>query len=117
MTKTVEKLHQLREKRKLRVRKRLRGTQAKPRLSVAKTNKHIHAQLIDDVNGMTLASASTVSLKCAKNREGAKMIGETIGKAAANLNIKEAVFDRGASQYRGILEELANGARSAGLNF
>lgn len=117
MTKLVEKLHKLRAKRKIRVRKKLHGTQSKPRLSVLKTNKHIHVQLIDDDRGMTLAAVSTVSLKCTKNKENAKKLGETIGEAATKLNIKEVVFDRGPSQFRGILEELANGARSAGLKF
>lgn len=110
-------------KRAFRVRKKLRGTSVKPRLSVHKTNQHIYLQLIDDENGVTLGACSTLMKS---NREGsagkrckeaAKQLGEQIASIAANKQIKEVVFDRGSHKYHGVLVELATTARSKGLKF
>lgn len=123
MRNSVTKDHIRHHKRALRVRKRLRGTNLKPRLCVVKTNKHIQVQLIDDENGRTLGHASTFSKenrgteRSKKNKESAKMLGEAIANIAKDRNIKEVVFDRGPFKYHGILAELANAARSAGLQF
>ena len=108
-------------KRTLRVRARLRGTAEKPRMCVVKTNQHIYVQLIDDVSGCTLAAAQTTGKNSVagqsahKSKETAKVIGEAIADKANALGIKEAVFDRGASKYHGVLAELADAARSRGL--
>ncbi len=111
------------KKRAQRVRKHLRGSAAKPRLSVVKSNKHIRAQLIDDQKGVTLTSASTLSKSLQgtefnkKNKASARKIGELIAEAAKKQNIKEVVFDRGPFKYHGILAELAGAARENGLQF
>lgn len=110
-------------KRSQRVRKRLRGTAAKPRLCVIKSNKHIYAQLIDDENGVTIGSASTLSKELKnsefskKDKSAAKKVGEVIGALAKDKNIKEVVFDRGPFKYHGILAELANSVRDHGVSF
>lgn len=123
MTNHIARQHQLRAKRKMRVRKKLHGTQQKPRLTVLKSNKHIHAQLINDDLGVTIGAVSTVSKKnqksdlAGKNKETARKLGEQLGALAVGLNISEVLFDRGPYKYHGILAELADGARSAGLKF
>ena len=123
MRKTVQRNNELRIKRAQRNRKYLRGTALKPRLCVVKTNKHIQVQLIDDDAGRTLASASTLSKDfkssetAGRNKESAKKLGEIIGGIATKNNIKEIVFDRGPFKYHGILAELADAARAAGLQF
>ncbi len=123
MTNQIKKLHELRDKRKMRTRKKLHGTISKPRLTVMKSNAHIHVQLIDDDKGHTLCNMSTASKECkskgitGKCKETARKIGEEIGALAVKMNIKEIVFDRGPYKYHGILAELADGARSAGLKF
>ena len=123
MLKQVNYKQVLRKKRAMRVRKHLRGTASKPRLCVVKTNKHIQAQLIDDEQGITLASASTFSKELQnsefnrKNKSSARKIGESIADIAKSKNIKEVIFDRGSAKYHGILAELADGARSGGLQF
>lgn len=123
MINSVVKDHIRHHKRALRVRKRLRGTSEKPRLCVVKSNKHIQVQLIDDENGRTLGHASTFSKEnrgteqAKKNKASAKVLGETIANIAKAQNIKEVVFDRGPFKYHGILAELADAARSAGLQF
>lgn len=110
-------------KRALRVRKKLHGTSLKPRLCVVKSNLHIQAQLIDDDAGMTLGSAATFEKELRgtdagkKNKASARIIGEKIAEIAKQKNIKEVVFDRGPFKYHGILAELADAARSAGLQF
>lgn len=115
--------HSLRVKRKMRVRKTLRGSSGKPRLCVMKSNKHIQVQLIDDDKGITLASVSTYSKEFKntefgkKSKASAKVLGEKIAGKAIELGCKEIVFDRGPFKYHGVLAELANGAREAGLKF
>lgn len=123
MRNEIVKKHKLQNKRKMRVRKQMHGTSIKPRLSVMKSNKHIHVQLIDDDLSVTIASVSTggkeykadESMK--KNKESARKLGEAIGAKAVQANIKEVIFDRGPYKYHGILAELADGARQAGLKF
>ncbi len=117
------KINETRKTRAHRVRKRLRGTSLKPRLSVHKSNCHLYVQLIDDENGITLAGISTsgktfrdTEFGC-KNKNSARKLGEYIADKAKEHNIKEVVFDRGAFKYTGILAELADAARAAGLKF
>jgi large subunit ribosomal protein L18 len=111
------------ERRQRRVRAKVSGTATRPRLRVTRTNTHIYAQVIDDVAGATLAAASTVdadvrgTLKNGANTEAAKAVGEAIGKRATDIGIKEVVFDRGGRIYHGRVKALADGARSAGLEF
>ena len=106
----------LRAKRHLRVRKKISGTPERPRLSVYRSEKNIYAQIIDDVNAVTLVSASTIDkdlkVKAGGNKEAAKMIGEALDKG-----ITEVVFDRGGYVYHGRVQALAEAAREAGLKF
>lgn len=110
-----------RVKRHLRVRKNLIGTPEKPRLCVFRSNKNISAQIIDDVNGNTLVSASTLEkdLKGENggNKEAARKVGELIAKRALDKGIENVAFDRGGFLYHGRVKELAEGAREAGLKF
>ncbi len=109
--------------RHLRVRNKISGTAAKPRLNVFRSTSHIYAQIIDDVAGVTLVSASTLSGAIKKEIEGktkseaAKAVGLNIGKQAVAKGIKEVVFDRGGYLYTGRVQKLADGAREAGLKF
>jgi large subunit ribosomal protein L18 len=119
---TIKK-QEIRHKRALRVRKKLRGTSAKPRLSVFKSNKHIQVQLIDDEQGLTLGTVSTFSKEIRntdfskKNKASAAKLGEIIADIAKKHSITEVVFDRGQFKYHGILAALADSARAAGLQF
>ena len=109
-----------RAKRQVRVRAKISGTAACPRLNVFRSAKHIYAQLIDDVNGVTLAAASTMDKEfegAGGNAEAARKVGQMIAKRAIDKNIKDVVFDRGGYIYHGRVKELADGAREAGLNF
>lgn len=109
-----------RAKRHTRVRAKISGTAECPRLNVFRSAKHIYAQLIDDVNGVTLACASSLSSEFegnGGNKEGAKKVGELIAKNAAEKGITEVVFDRGGYLYHGRVKELADGAREGGLKF
>ena len=109
-----------RERRHLRVRKKISGTAECPRLCVYRSNTNLYAQIIDDVAGVTLVSASTldkaVKIKHA-NKEAAKEVGTLIAKKAIEKNIKTVVFDRGGYIYHGVVKELAEAAREAGLEF
>ena len=110
-------------KRHVRIRKKLFGTQEKPRLAVYKSNKHIYVQLIDDLASCTLVSCSTLQpdlkkeIKTTWSIEAAKKIGELVAKAAVQKGIKKAIFDRGGNRYHGKILALAEGARGAGLEF
>lgn len=110
-----------RRMRQLRVRKHVRGTAAKPRLSVYRSNSHIYAQLIDDTTGRTLAAASSREGQVAKGDDGkvgvAKQVGGLIGERAKAADITTCVFDRGGNRYAGRVAALADGARAAGLEF
>ena len=109
-----------REKRHLRVRKKVFGTVERPRLSVYKSEKNIYAQVIDDINGVTLVAASSLDKDFSAkggNKEGAKLVGEVVAKRAIEKGITEVVFDRGGYIYHGRVKELAEAAREAGLQF
>ena len=111
----------VRFKRKRRIRARVEGTLDRPRLSVFRSNKHIYVQLVDDVNGHTLVSASTLeeSLKdkLGGSVEGAKTLGSLVAKRALAKNIAQVVFDRGGYLYHGRIKALADAAREGGLKF
>lgn len=112
-----------RQRRHLRVRKKLFGTPTRPRLNVFRSSKHIYAQLIDDTNGVTLVSASTVdpelkdAVSYGGNVEAASKVGELVAKRAIAKGYKEVVFDRGGYLYHGRIQALADAAREAGLEF
>jgi large subunit ribosomal protein L18 len=113
------KVSQNRAQRANRVRARVNGTTERPRLSIHVSNKHIVAQIIDDVTHKTVAYASTVGSKDAKGTmtERATWIGETIAKAAAKAKVTKVVFDRGSKLYHGRVAALADAARKSGLEF
>ncbi|WP_435922603.1 50S ribosomal protein L18 [Paenibacillus sp. DYY-L-2] len=110
-------------KRHLRVRKKIQGTAERPRLNVYRSSKHIYAQLIDDVAGVTLVSASTIDKGLSNeignggNVESARKVGELIAKRAQEKGVKGVVFDRGGYLYHGRIQALADAAREAGLEF
>lgn len=112
-----------RKARHARVRKKITGTTAKPRLNVYRSNLNIYAQIIDDITGNTLIAASsldaTVKEKVSStgNKEAAKLVGELVAKKALEKGIEDVVFDRGGYLYHGRVKELAEGAREAGLKF
>ena len=110
-----------RQKRHLRIRQNVFGTAEKPRLNVFRSNANISAQIIDDVKGITLVSASTLEkelkIKNGGNVEAAKVIGAEIAKRAKKAKIKEVVFDRGGYLYHGRVKALAEAARENGLEF
>jgi large subunit ribosomal protein L18 len=123
MESAVIKRNHQRKKKLLRVRKQVRGTAVRPRLSVLRTNKHISAQLIDDENSVTIASAGSVQKAfrdrklSKKSKETAKQVGMKIAEIAKSKKIEAVVFDRGRYKYHGVVAELANGAREVGLQF
>lgn len=123
MSNSLVKMEKIRRTRAVRIRKKLRGTNVKPRLCVVKSNKHIQVQLIDDENGHTIGSTATFAKEFCntefskKNKESARKLGERIAEIAKSHHIKHVVFDRGPFKYHGILAELANAARSSGLQF
>jgi large subunit ribosomal protein L18 len=109
-----------RTRRHLRVRKKVRGDAQRPRLAVFRSNKHTYAQLIDDVAGRTLASASTAesaSSGASATVDAAKSVGERLGERGKAAGVTSAVFDRGGFKYHGRVAAVADGARSAGLEF
>ncbi len=112
--------NEARIKRHKRVRAKISGTAACPRLNVFRSNKNITAQLIDDVNGVTLAAAASNEKDFGingGNSEGARKVGQLIAERAAAKGITEVVFDRGGYIYHGRVKELAEGAREGGLKF
>ena len=105
-------------KKKIRIRKTVKGTEERPRLVVFRSSSHMYAQVVNDVTGVTLASAS--SLKGGDKDKGvdqAKAVGVAVAKAALSKNIKNVVFDRNGFIYHGRIKALADGAREGGLNF
>ena len=112
-----------RQRRHARVRKKVSGTAQTPRLNVYRSLNHIYVQLIDDVKGVTLCSASTMEkdvkaeIKDMTKTEAAKVVGKKAAEKALKLGIKEVVFDRGGYLYTGRVQAVADGAREAGLNF
>lgn len=122
MDNSLQKRKVKREKRAFRVRKHVRGTAEKPRLSVMKSLKHLSAQIIDDDKGVTLVSASTLTKEfrdknVKKSKEGAKLLGLKLAALAKEKQISHVVFDRGRFKFHGLIAELANSAREAGLKF
>jgi len=116
----AQKLNNVRRKRrKTGIRKGLFGSATKPRLSVYRSSKHIYAQLIDDFEGKTLASASTVQAKVQKggNVDAAKAIGAKIAEVAKSNGIEAVSFDRNGFRYHGRVKALADAAREDGLKF
>lgn len=113
--------NKVRMKRHARVRSRLAGTTERPRLNVYRSNKHIYAQVIDDVKGVTLAQASTqdkgLGLEATSNVEAAAKVGETVAKLAVEKGVKAVVFDRGGYLFHGRVKALADAARENGLEF
>ena len=115
--------NEVRKIRHERVRKKISGTADRPRLCVYRSNRHIEAQIIDDMAGRTLAAASTVEKDIASQvaeldkKGAAKLVGKIVAERAVAAGIKEVVFDRGGYIYTGRVAELAAGAREGGLNF
>ncbi len=112
-----------RQKRQVRVRRKVTGSQERPRLCVFRSAKHIYAQIIEDTTGTTLVAVSTVAkgtkgdLKSSGNVEAAKLIGKQIAEQALAKNITQVVFDRNGFLYHGRVKALADAAREAGLSF
>jgi large subunit ribosomal protein L18 len=108
-------------RRHIRVRKKVFGTTERPRLCVFRSEKNIYAQIIDDVTQKTLVAASSLekdfAIKVGSNKEAAKAVGEVVAKRAIEKGIKAVVFDRGGYIYHGRIQQLAEGAREAGLEF
>ena len=107
-------------KRHMRIRNKISGTAECPRLNVFRSAKHIYAQIIDDVKGVTLVAASSMDKDfegAGGNKEAAKKVGLAIAEKAAKAGITEVVFDRGGYIYHGRVKELAEGAREGGLKF
>ena len=120
MIKKVDK-NEIRKGRHQRIRNKISGTAERPRLCVFRSLNHIYAQVIDDVKGVTIASASTVEKEVASQvaemnkTQAAKFIGDLVAKRAMDKDIKEVVFDRGGYVYTGRVAAVADGAREAGL--
>ena len=109
-----------RKKRHVRVRAKISGTAARPRLCVYRSNANIYAQVIDDVAGKTIVSASSLEKDfegIGSNKEAAKKVGQAVARKALAAGIEEVVFDRGGYLYHGRVKELAEGAREGGLKF
>lgn len=109
-----------RAKRHRRVRVKISGTAQRPRLNVFRSSKHIYAQIVDDVQGVTLVAASSLEPGFeggGSNKEGARKVGQAVAKKAVEKGITEVVFDRGGYIYHGRVQELAEGARECGLKF
>jgi large subunit ribosomal protein L18 len=113
MNKKLEKRIRLKKK----IRTKIKGTTKCPRLSVFRSNSYIYAQLIDDVKGVTLISASDLNIKTGKKSERSKTIGIDIAKKAIAKGIKKVVFDRNGFKYTGRVKALADSAREGGLKF
>src|SRR5262245_15634792 len=112
-----------RHRRQLRVRRRMLGSTERPRLAVFRSSKHIYAQIIDDLAGKTLVSASTIDadvrsqVKSGSNKKAAELVGSTLGKRAKEKGIGQVAFDRRHYKYHGRVQALADAARKAGLQF
>ncbi|MEO8764444.1 MAG: 50S ribosomal protein L18 [Ginsengibacter sp.] len=110
-----------RQKIRYRIRKKISGSAAKPRLSVFRSNRDIYVQLIDDINGVTLASASSRQADIAAQKvnkvELSKLVGTAIAKKSGELGIKDVVFDRSGYIFHGRVKAVAEGAREGGLKF
>jgi len=115
--------NEIRRRKHVRVRKKIAGTPARPRLCVFRSNAHTYAQIIDDTTGTTIASASTLDkdikseISSGSNKDGARAVGELVAKRAIEKGVKEVVFDRSGYIYHGRVAALAEAAREAGLTF
>ena len=119
---TTMSKNEARQRRKIRIRKKISGVAERPRLVVFRSNMHIYAQVIDDHSGATLAAASTLTLGKAgtvarSNKTGADLVGKEIARLAKEKNITKVVFDRNGYLYHGRIKAVADGAREAGLEF
>ena len=118
-----ERIQQAKVRRDFRSRKKVFGTPERPRLVVFRSGRHIYAQIIDDLAGVTLAACSTMakglrdSLKYGGNKKAAEMVGATLAKQALEVGIKAVCFDRNGYKYHGRVKALADGARKSGLAF
>jgi large subunit ribosomal protein L18 len=125
MTMSANKKNALRQRRHSRVRKKVIGTEGRPRLAVFRSNSHISAQVIDDSKGHTVASASTVERdlrrattgKATSNKDAAAAVGKLVAERAKTAGVTQVVFDRGGFLYHGRVAALADAARQAGLEF
>jgi large subunit ribosomal protein L18 len=105
-------------RRQMRIRRKIFGTAERPRLSVYRSNIHIYAQLVDDLEGHTLSSADSREVTGARNKtDAARKVGEAIAEKAREAGIETVVFDRGGNMYHGRVRALAEGARDGGLRF
>ncbi len=111
------KKQERRIKIKYRIRKRVSGTLERPRMTVFRSNKQIYVQIINDLTGNTLASASSLGLEAMPKKEQAAKVGELIAQKAIDAGISKVVFDRNGYLYHGRVKELADAARKAGLDF
>lgn len=123
MSNTIKKKNLVRQRRVFRVRKKLKGTAERPRLSVFKSNLHLFVQVINDETGETVASLGTMSKEfkgteyAKKSKKSAQALGEKIAKMSMDKNVNKVVFDRGRFKYHGVIAALADSARQAGLQF
>ncbi|HAL18504.1 MAG TPA: 50S ribosomal protein L18 [Spirochaetaceae bacterium] len=118
--KPIVKKNHRRDKRKAHIRKRVKGTLERPRVSVFRSNLHLYAQVIDDVKGETMCCISGIEKEYAalrNNVESAKKLGLELGKRMSSKNIKTCVFDRNGYKYHGIVKSFADGIREAGIDF
>ncbi len=106
-----------RTRRRFRIRKKVRGTPERPRLSVFRSSKHIYAQVINDAAGTTIAQASSVATPGGSKVDAAKSVGSALAKACIDKGVEQVVFDRGGYRYHGRVRALAESAREAGLKF
>lgn len=111
-----------RQRRKVRIRKKISGASSRPRLVVFRSNLHLYAQIVDDESGTTLVSASTLALKnsgqaARSNKAGGELVGKEIARLAKEKSISRVVFDRNGYIYHGRVKAVADGAREAGLEF
>ena len=104
-------------RRHARIRSRIAGTEARPRLAVFRSNRFIYAQLINDESGVTIAAADSRSAKATTGHDRAKEVGTMIGEKAKEKGVTSIIFDRGGFQYQGMIAAVADGAREAGLSF
>lgn len=114
--------NEARQRRKIRIRKKISGTAERPRLVVFRSNLHMYAQVVDDMTGSTLVAASTLTLsrkgeKAGCNKAGAEAVGKEIARLAKEKNISKVVFDRNGYLYHGRIKAVADGAREGGLEF
>lgn len=116
---SVKTRSEMRTARHQRLRKKIFGTTERPRLAVYRSNKHLSAQIIDDVNGVTLAAVSSMekALKLGDDSDSAQKLGKALAERAKKAGVNSVVFDRGGYQYHGTVAQLADGAREGGLEF